>query len=36
MKYAIEMGSGAMKNTPNLIKIASDVQKLIWRDSQTH
>jgi hypothetical protein len=29
MKYAIEMGSGAMICIPNLIKIDSDVQHLI-------
>jgi hypothetical protein len=29
MKYAVEMGSGAMICIPSFIKIGSDVQKLI-------
>jgi hypothetical protein len=29
MKYAVEMGSGAMICIPSLIKIGSDIQKLI-------
>jgi hypothetical protein len=29
MKYAVEMGSGAMIYIPSFIKIGSDVQKLI-------
>jgi hypothetical protein len=28
MKYAVEMGSGAMTYIPSLIKIGSDIQKL--------
>jgi hypothetical protein len=29
MKYAAEMGSGAMIYVPSFIKIGSDIQKLI-------
>jgi hypothetical protein len=29
MKYAVEMGSGAMIRTPNFVKIGSGIQKLI-------
>jgi hypothetical protein len=29
MKYAVEMGSGAMIYTPSFIKIGSAIQKLI-------
>jgi hypothetical protein len=29
MKYAVKMASSAMTYTPNLIKIHSDIQKLI-------
>jgi hypothetical protein len=29
MKYAVEMGSGAMIYIPSFIKIGSDIQKLI-------
>jgi hypothetical protein len=37
MKYAVEMGSGAMIYTPSLIKIGSGIQKLIGGgDPQTH
>jgi hypothetical protein len=38
MKYAFEMGSGAMICVPRIIKIGSGIQKLIgwWGDSQTH
>jgi hypothetical protein len=36
MKYAVEMGSGAMMQIPSFIKIGSGIQKLIWRDTQTH
>jgi hypothetical protein len=36
MKYAAEMGSGAMIYTPCFIKIGSGIQKLIGSDSQTH
>jgi hypothetical protein len=35
MKYAVEMGSGAMIYIPSFIKIGSGFQKLIVRDSQT-
>jgi hypothetical protein len=35
MKYAIQMGSGAMICIPSFIKIGSGIQKLIWGDSQT-
>jgi hypothetical protein len=34
MKYALEMGSGAMIYIPSFIKIGSAVQKLLGRDSQ--
>jgi hypothetical protein len=30
MKYAVEMGPGAMIYTPSLTKIGSDIQNLIW------
>jgi hypothetical protein len=36
MKYAAEMGSGAMIYIPSLIKIVSGIQKLMRGDSQTH
>jgi hypothetical protein len=38
MKYAVDMGSGAMIYIPSFIKIGSDIQKLIggWGDSQAH
>jgi hypothetical protein len=36
MKYAAEMGSGAMIYIPSFIKIGSGIQKLTGRDSQTH
>jgi hypothetical protein len=29
MKYAVVMGSSAMTNIPSLIKIGSDIQKLM-------
>jgi hypothetical protein len=29
MKYAVEMGSGAMRYIPSFIKIGSGIQKLI-------
>jgi hypothetical protein len=32
MKYAVEMGSGAMMYIPNFIKISSDVHKLEMGD----
>jgi hypothetical protein len=34
MKYAVEMGSGAMIYTPSFIKIGSGIRKLI-RDTHT-
>jgi hypothetical protein len=36
MKYAVEMGSGAMIYIPSFIKIGSGIQNLIGGDSQTH
>jgi hypothetical protein len=33
MKYAIEMGSGAMIHIPNLMKIGSGIKKLIAGDT---
>jgi hypothetical protein len=36
MKYAVEMGSGAVKNAPSFIKIGLGIQKLIEVDTQTH
>jgi hypothetical protein len=36
MKYAVEMGSGAMIYIPSFIKIGSGIQKLIRGDTQTH
>jgi hypothetical protein len=36
MKYAVEMGSGAMIYIPSFIKIGSGIQKLTAGDSQTH
>jgi F0F1-type ATP synthase alpha subunit len=35
MKYAVEMGSGAMIYIPSFIKIGSGIQKLILGNSQT-
>jgi hypothetical protein len=36
MKYAVEMGSGAVTHIPSFIKICSGIQKLVcWGDSQT-
>jgi hypothetical protein len=34
MKYAVEMGSGAMIYIPRFIKIGSGIQKLIEWDTQ--
>jgi hypothetical protein len=31
MKYAVEMGSGAMIYIPNFVKIGSSIQKLLGR-----
>jgi hypothetical protein len=38
MKYAVEMGSGAMIYIPSFIKIASGIQKLMgaYTDTYTH
>jgi hypothetical protein len=36
MKYAVEMGSGAVIYIPRFIKIGSGIQKLIGEDTQTH
>jgi hypothetical protein len=36
MKYAVEMGSGAMIYIPSFIKNGSGIQKLICGDTQTH
>jgi hypothetical protein len=35
MKYAIEMGSGAMIYIPSFTKTGSGIQNLIGRDTQT-
>jgi hypothetical protein len=35
MKYAVEMGSGAMIYIPSFIKIGSDMQTLIRGDKHT-
>jgi hypothetical protein len=35
MKYAVEMGSGAIIYIPSFIKINSAIQKLIGGDTQT-
>jgi hypothetical protein len=35
MKYAVEIGSGAMIHIPSFIKIGSGIQKLIRGDTQT-
>jgi hypothetical protein len=34
MKYAVEMGLGAMIYIPRFRKIGSGFQKLIWGDTQ--
>jgi hypothetical protein len=36
MKYAVEMGSGAMIDIPSFIKISSGIRKLIREDTETH
>jgi hypothetical protein len=36
MKYAVEMGLGAMIYIPSLIKTDSCIQKLIVGDTQTY
>jgi hypothetical protein len=35
MKYAVEMGSGAMIYIPSFIRIGSSIQKLIGVDTHT-
>jgi hypothetical protein len=35
MKYAVEMGSGAMMYVPSLIKIGSGIQRLLRGDTHT-
>jgi hypothetical protein len=32
MKYAVEMGSGAVISIPSFIKIGSGVPKFIWKE----
>jgi hypothetical protein len=36
MKYAVEMGSGAMIYIPSFVKNGSGIQTLIAGDTQTH
>jgi hypothetical protein len=36
MKYAVEMGSGALISISSFIKIGSDIQKSMKRDLQIH
>jgi hypothetical protein len=36
MKYAAEMGSGAVIYIPSFIKIGSGIQKLIGEETQAH
>jgi hypothetical protein len=36
MKYAVEMGSGAMIYIPSFIKIGSAIQKLIGEELHRH
>jgi hypothetical protein len=36
MKYAVEMGLGAMMHIPSFIKTGSGIHKLMKGDSQTH
>jgi hypothetical protein len=36
MKYAVEIGSGAMIYVPSFMKNGSGIEKLIGWDSQTH
>jgi hypothetical protein len=36
MKWVTEVGSGALTCMPNFTQIGSDIQKLIWSDTQTH
>jgi hypothetical protein len=36
LKYAVEMGSGAIVYIPSFIKIGSGIQKFIRRDTHTY
>jgi hypothetical protein len=36
MKYAVEVGSGAIIYIPSFIKIGSSIHKLTGEDTQTH
>jgi hypothetical protein len=36
MKYAVEMGSGAMIYIPSFVQIGSGIQTFIKADTQTH
>jgi hypothetical protein len=36
MRYAVEMGSGAMMYIPRFINIGSGIQQLIGGDTQTY
>jgi hypothetical protein len=36
MKYAVEMGSGAMMYIPSFINAGSAIQKLIGEDTHRH
>jgi hypothetical protein len=36
MKYAVEIGSGAVIYTPSFINIGSAIQKLIWGEHRQH
>jgi hypothetical protein len=36
MKFAIDVGSGAMIDVPSFIKIGSNVPKLLWEYSCRH
>jgi hypothetical protein len=35
MKYALEIGSGAMMYIPSFIKIGSGIKKLLWGEGYT-
>jgi hypothetical protein len=36
MKYAVNMGLGALIYVPSFITFGGDVQNVIWGDKQTH
>jgi hypothetical protein len=36
MKFVVEMASGSMIYIPLFIRIASGIQKLVWRNTQIH